>query len=69
MSVKKSKIKGSIHEMGVPSHNQLNKAVVLADVSLQDILARTKYTLKAGTVELHTLESALGFYSGCTRSL
>jgi len=55
--------------MGVPSHNQLDKAVVLADVSFQDILARTQYTLEAGTVKLHTLESALGFYSGCTRSL
>ena len=51
------------------SHNQLDKAVVLADVSLQDILARAQYALEAGTVELHTLESALGFYSGCTRSL
>lgn len=48
------------------SNNQLHKAVVLGDVSLQNVLAGAENTFKSGSVELDTLECALGLHGGCT---
>ena len=39
----------------VLSHDKLNKAVVLTNVALEDVLAGTKDALKAGSVQLDTL--------------
>ena len=49
--------------------NKLDKAVVLTDVPLQDVLTRAKHTLKASTVKLHAFESAFGLDSSGTRPL
>lgn len=40
----------SISQVADISDHKLNKAVVLADVSFEDVLARAKYTLKASTI-------------------
>ena len=62
-------INENIYELGDFLHHQLDKAVILPDVSLQNILARTQHTFKPGTVQLYTLQCAFGLDCSCTRSL
>ena len=50
-------------------NNQLDKAVVLADVSLEDILTRSQHTFKSSTVQLDTLQCGLSSHSGSTGPL
>lgn len=52
-----------------PSHHQLDEAVVLADVPLEDVLAGPKHALESSTIKLDALQSGLGSDSSCTRSL
>lgn len=48
------------------SNNQLDKAVVLTDVPLEDVLTGTENTFKTSTVKLDALQSALGCDGGST---
>ena len=47
------------------SHGEGDEAVVSLDVPLEDLGARSKNSLKAGPVQLHTLEGPTGDDSGC----
>lgn len=46
------------------SHCERDEAVVSLDVPLKDLWAGPQHTLKAGPVQLHTLEWTTGNYSG-----
>jgi len=47
------------------SHSKGDEAVVSLDVPLEDLWARPQHTLKAGPVQLHTLQRTPGDDSGC----
>lgn len=49
------------------SHRQRHKAVVLGDVTLQNVWARPQHPLKPGSVQLHTLERATRDHCGRSR--
>lgn len=57
------------HPYGPVSDNELDKAVVLTDISLQDVLAGTENTLKTSSVQLDTFECAFSFDCCSTWSL
>ena len=50
-------------------HYELDKAIVLGDVALQDVCAGSHHTLKALSVQLDTLEGASGNDGGSAGSV
>ena len=49
--------------------HKLDKAVVLADVALENVLTGAQHSLKASTVKFDTLQHSFGLHCSSTRSL